>query len=82
MRGDEFLESKNIETIPFSRNLDKSIPVFVGKSIKKSSNYKKQVEEVTAFVKDGGYAVMLDVLGKTAIGKKTFVGSNPGTGSF
>lgn len=59
-----FLNSKCIEFVPFSPQLDKNIPVFVGKTLKNDTNYKTTVEQVRNFVRKGGYAVFLQVKGK------------------
>lgn len=60
----KYLNAKGINHIPFSENLSKDIPVFVGKVINKNKDYKKQVEDVKEHVKKGGYAVILEVAGK------------------
>ncbi|MBG7630580.1 MAG: hypothetical protein IZT56_09115, partial [Bacteroidetes bacterium] len=41
-----FLKSKNIEFVPFSTGLDKSMPVLVGKTTKNDKNYKEKVEQL------------------------------------
>lgn len=64
----KFLKEKNINFVPFNANLDKDIPVFVGKAIKKNKNYKKQVTDVKTHVQNGGYAVVLEVMGKNIAG--------------
>lgn len=61
-----FLEQQNIEYVSFTKELNLDIPVFIGKSIKKSDKYKEQVEMAKSHVKAGGYAVILDVPGKNA----------------
>ena len=58
-----FLKKNNIEVIPFSENLDVSIPVIVGKGKKGDANFAKQLEAVKTFAKDGGYAIFLEVSG-------------------
>lgn len=63
-----FLISKNIEFIPFSSDLDKNIPVLVGKTSKKDKKYEKKVEELRRFAKEGGYVVFFEVLGKEVPG--------------
>jgi len=63
-----FLKSKNIEFIPFTPELDKSIPVLVGKTAKKDKKYKEKVEELRSFAKEGGYVVFFEVLGKRVPG--------------
>ncbi len=59
-----FLKKKNIEFIPFTPELDKNIPVLVGKTAKKDKKYKDAVETLRQFAKDGGYVVFFEVLGK------------------
>ena len=62
----KFLEQQNIEYVPFTNELNLDIPVFIGKSLKNSDKYKKQVEMAKSHVKAGGYVVILDVMGKKA----------------
>ena len=59
-----FFQNKNIEYVPFSSEIDKNTLVIVGKANVKNKEYKKQAAAVKEFVKDGGYAVFLDVPGK------------------
>lgn len=64
----EFLKSKNINFVSFNENLDKNIPVLVGKTSKKDKKYKEKVQELRTFVKKGGYVVFFEVLGKRVAG--------------
>jgi beta-galactosidase len=64
----EFLTSKNINFVSFSKNLDKNIPVLVGKTSKKDKKYIEKVQELRAFSKKGGYVVFFEVLGKRVPG--------------
>ena len=59
-----YLKKKNINYIAFDKNLDKNIPVFIGKAVKKDQQYIEMVETIKTHVKTGGYAVFLEVLGK------------------
>jgi beta-galactosidase len=59
-----FLKNKNIEFVPFQTELKNNTLVLVGKSIKNNPKYKKEVAAVALFVKKGGYAIVLDVMGK------------------
>ena len=59
-----FLKSKNIETVPFHSNLDKNTLVLVGKANNRNQDYIKEVEAVKEFVKEGAYAIFLEVPGK------------------
>jgi len=63
-----FLKKKNIAYIPFTPELDKSIPVLVGKTLKKDKRYKAKIEELRSFAKKGGYVVFFEVLGKRVPG--------------
>ena len=63
-----FLKSKQIAFVPFSKNMDKSIPVLVGKTAKKDQKYKEKVEELRHFAKEGGTVVFFEVLGKRVPG--------------
>lgn len=63
-----FLKSKNIDFIPFTPELDKNIPVLVGKTKKKNQKYKEAVEQVRDFAKSGGYVVFFEVLGNRVPG--------------
>jgi len=58
-----FLKKNTIEVIPFTENLDLSIPVIVGKGKKGDKNFQKQVEAAKTFAKNGGYAIFLEVSG-------------------
>lgn len=60
----KFLKSKQIKFLPFSTDLDKNIPVLVGKTTKKDKKYKEAVKSLRQFAKDGGYVVFFEVLGK------------------
>jgi len=64
----EFLKSKNINFVSFNDNLDKNIPVLVGKTSKKDKKYKEKVQELRTFAKKGGYVVFFEVLGKRVAG--------------
>ena len=64
----EFLKSKNINFVSFNENLDKNIPVLVGKTSKKDKKYKEKVQELRTFAKQGGYVVFFEVLGKRVPG--------------
>ena len=64
----EFLKSKNINFVSFNQNLDKNIPVLVGKTSKKDKKYKEKVQELRTFAKKGGYVVFFEVLGKRVAG--------------
>ena len=64
----EFLKSKNINFVSFNENLDKNIPVLVGKTSKKDKKYKEKVQELRTFAKKGGYVVFFEVLGKRVAG--------------
>lgn len=64
----EFLKSKNINFVSFNENLDKNIPVLVGKTSKKDKKYKEKVQELRTFAKKGGYVVFFEVLGKRVSG--------------
>lgn len=66
----KFFEGKGIQTLPFDEDLDKNILVIVGNTNKGNPVHKKQVAAVTEFVKSGGFAVMLKVMGKPAVGLK------------
>jgi len=59
----DFLESRGINCVAFSRDMDMSVPVVVGEGKKGDQNFHKQVEEVKAFVEAGGYAIFLSVQG-------------------
>ena len=63
-----YLKEKNINIVSFDKNLDKDIPVFVGKAKKNNKAYKDMVAEVKTYVKAGGYAVFLEVLGEKLVG--------------
>lgn len=63
-----FLKKKNIDFIPFSKELDKNIPVLVGKTAKNDKKYKATVETLRAFAKNGGYVIFFEVLGKRVPG--------------
>tara|TARA_R110002049_G_scaffold45604_2_gene132912 strand:+ start:12163 stop:15099 length:2937 start_codon:yes stop_codon:yes gene_type:complete len=63
-----FLKSKQIEFIPFSTDLNKNIPVLVGKTQIKSKAYKEAVQELRQFAKDGGKVVFFEVLGERVSG--------------
>ncbi len=60
----KFLQNKNIEVVPFNTATDKNTLVIVGKANVKNKEYKKQATAVKEFVKDGGYAIFLEVPGK------------------
>jgi len=57
------LKKHNYEYVPFSTNLDLSIPVIVGSLKSGDQNFKDQVEEIKAFVNKGGYAIFLSIKG-------------------
>ncbi len=59
----EHLESKGVNCVAFSRDMDVSVPVVVGEGKKGNQNFHHQVEEVKAFVEGGGYAIFLSVQG-------------------
>jgi hypothetical protein len=59
-----FLQSRNIEFVPFNAETDKKILVVVGKANLKNKEYMKQAEAVKEFVKQGGYAIFLEVPGE------------------
>jgi beta-galactosidase len=63
-----YLKNKNIEYISFNSQLDTKIPVFVGKSMKNNPKFKEEIKAVKEFVSNGGYAVILDVAGKSIPG--------------
>ncbi len=62
--------SKSYRTgfVSFNENLDKNIPVLVGKTSKKDKKYKEKVQELRTFAKQGGYVVFFEVLGKRVPG--------------
>lgn len=64
----DFLKMKNIPFILFSSDLDKSIPVLVGKTIKKDKKYIEAVKTLRKHAKEGGYIVFFEVLGKRVPG--------------
>jgi hypothetical protein len=59
-----FLKSKNIDFVPFTPELDKNVPVLVGKTAKKDEKYKGAIEQLLDFAKSGGYVVFFEVLGE------------------
>jgi len=59
----EHLESRGVNCVAFSRDMDMSVPVVVGEGKKGDQNFYKQVEEVKTFVEGGGYAIFLSVQG-------------------
>jgi hypothetical protein len=61
----EFLESKNIDFMPFDSTLDSKTPLLVGLS-KNKKQYDKDANLIRDYVKNGGYAVFFEVKGKTA----------------
>ncbi len=63
-----FLKKKHIQFIPFNENLDKNIPVLVGKTQTKNKSYKETIEKVRKFTQEGGYAVFFEVLGEKITG--------------
>lgn len=64
----KFLEDKDLNVVEFTKNQDKSIPVFVGKAKNKNKEYIQLVDQVKNFVSEGGYAVFLEVLGENIPG--------------
>ena len=58
-----FLENKKIEFVPFNSLTDQNTLVVVGKAAKQNPKYMEQVEQVKQFVKEGGYAIFLEVPG-------------------
>lgn len=63
-----FLDKQNIEFVAFHSDLNKDIPVFVGKANKKNPQYMKLAEEVSKFAEAGGTAVFLEVPGENVPG--------------
>jgi hypothetical protein len=61
----EFLESKNIDFMPFDSTLDSNTPLLVGLS-KNKKQYDKDAKLIRDYVKNGGYAVFFEVKGETA----------------
>lgn len=59
-----FLQSRNIEFVPFHAETDKKTLVVVGKANLKNKEYIKQAEAVKEFVQQGGYAIFLEVPGQ------------------
>ncbi|MBT3244683.1 MAG: hypothetical protein HN352_16155 [Bacteroidetes bacterium] len=59
----EHLKNKGIDCISFSKDMDLSVPVIVGKGEKGDKNFRDQVENVKAFAERGGYAIFLSVQG-------------------
>ena len=59
----KFLQSKNIEVVPFDTSIDKNTLVVVGKANKKNAKYMEQAEAVKESVKAGAYAIFLEVPG-------------------
>ncbi|MDG1731239.1 MAG: glycoside hydrolase family 2 TIM barrel-domain containing protein [Algibacter sp.] len=64
----KFLKINKIDFIPFNNEIDKDIPVFIGKALKNNEQYKNRVRNVVAFVKSGGYAINLEVIGNMVPG--------------
>ena len=62
------LKNKQFNIVEFDKNLDTNIPVFIGKAKKKNKEFKSLVTDVKAYVKNGGYAVFLQVLGESIPG--------------
>ncbi|WP_430811940.1 MULTISPECIES: glycoside hydrolase family 2 protein [unclassified Carboxylicivirga] len=58
-----FLDAKGVQYLEFTKELDKSIPVLVGKGQKKDKRYQQTAMDVKAFVEQGGYAVFLETVG-------------------
>lgn len=58
-----FLEQNDVLYIPFTADLDLSVPVLVGKGKKGDKNFQKQVDELKEFVTRGAYAIFLEVSG-------------------
>ncbi|GGZ87267.1 hypothetical protein GCM10007028_26780 [Algibacter mikhailovii] len=63
-----FLNAKGVEFVAFHPELDKSIPVLVGKAKKKDKNYKASVEQLRKHAQGGGYVVFFEVLGERVAG--------------
>jgi len=57
------LKNKGVDCIAFSKEIDLSVPVIVGKGKKGDQNFQNQVDAVKAFVERGGYAIFLSVQG-------------------
>ncbi|WP_167615132.1 glycoside hydrolase family 2 protein [Maribellus sediminis] len=58
-----FLEDNGVEQIPFSTDIDLSVPVLVGSGKKGDQDFLNKIDEVKAFVDRGGFAVFLEVSG-------------------
>ncbi|MCY1720276.1 hypothetical protein OU798_07970 [Prolixibacteraceae bacterium Z1-6] len=58
-----FLDDNGIFYIPFTKDIDTSVPVLVGSGKKGDKNFQKKIDEVKAFVERGGYAVFLEISG-------------------
>lgn len=61
-----YLKNNHIAFVPFSKDLDKSIPVLVGKTSKKDKTYIEAVETLRQFAKEGGKVVFFEILGQKA----------------
>lgn len=59
-----FLKTAGIKYSPFDPKQKFSIPVIIGSVPKEDDNYKKQVLAAKEFVKNGGFAVFLEVPGQ------------------
>jgi len=57
------LKNRGIDCVAFSRDMDLSVPVVVGRGKKGDQDFQSRVEEVKAFVEGGGYAIFLSVQG-------------------
>lgn len=60
-----FLKNNTIDFVPFDSSTDKNTLIVVAKAQKQNPKYVSEVEKVKEFVKEGGYAIFLEVPGKT-----------------
>jgi hypothetical protein len=58
-----FLQKSGIPYVSFSDKTDKTIPVIVGKGKRGDKKFMARVDEVKEFVRQGGYAIFLEVNG-------------------
>jgi hypothetical protein len=59
----EHLKNKGIDYVAFSKEIDLTVPVIVGKGKKVDKKFQNRVDEVKEFVERGGYAIFLEVDG-------------------
>jgi hypothetical protein len=59
-----YLKTSGIEYTLFDHDQDLSVPVIIGTTVAKDEEYMKQVLAVKEYVKNGGFAVFLDVPGE------------------